>query len=131
MTTRVGDDSEMLEGFVVLEGQPPQEFDPKTDIDITGLDPAEVLLALHQNTQALGMGRYRDKDMTKQEAINLIQDVRKKGSHFDYVFGRPIKISLIELTDGSRSWIHRADLYDRNSKKPAKNVVAELRAKKS
>lgn len=99
------------------------EFDPETDVDISGLERWEVLRALHANTRALGMGRIHDRDMTDEDAKELIGEATR--IRFDYVFGRPMKVGFV------KTWITRVDLYDRDSKRPAREIIEELRAARS
>ncbi len=116
-----------------------EPFDPRYDVDITGLEYWEVLLALHRNTSAMGRGRGHDKDLTAEDAKELIagrmrpepitsQDLKaagvsmaeSEGISFDYVRGRPMKITFYEQS------VRRIDLYDRDSRRPGREVIAEL-----
>lgn len=110
-------------------------FDPNTDVDCTGLEPWEVLVALFEHTVTASFFRLADKlpptPLTEHQAKTLIGEYRlKKLWRFDYVRGRPIKVSIVEPADGERWWIARADLYDRNSKRKAAEIVAELKFRK-
>lgn len=85
----------------------------RTTIDISGLNKAEILAALFNNSQPIGMGFLQaamqgNHDMTTAEAQQLIdgdavadndfgQYGRSKDNKtyfFDYVRGRPLKINL-------------------------------------
>ncbi len=117
-----------------------EPFDPRYDADITGLEYWEVLLALHRNTRAFNMGRIHDRALTAEDAKELIAGrmrpapitmedlkaagagvVESEGIHFDYVCGRPMKITFYEQS------VRRIDLYDRNAKRPGRDVIAELK----
>lgn len=107
-------------------------FDPNTDVDCTGLEPWEVLQALFDNTRPTPHFRLPPGiELTERQAKTLIGEYRlKKLWRFDYVRGRPIKVSIVEPADGLRWWISRADLYDRDSKRKAAEIVAELKFRK-
>jgi hypothetical protein len=106
-------------------------FDERTDVDITGLDWWRVLQRLHQHTKAIGLGHLRDRALTDREAQELIGEARLRNARkpgplwFDYVGGRPVKVGFVE--EGERSWITRADLYDRDSVASAQSIVDALR----
>lgn len=91
-------------------------------INIKGLDKAEVLAALYNNSKPQGMGflHFTPEDMTIEEAKNLL----KRGMDFDYIQGRVMKVNLdsdIEFEE----W-----LYDRdNGPGAAQRVIDELRCK--
>jgi hypothetical protein len=61
-------------------------------IDLTGLDKAEVLAALYNGSQPLGMGflQYRTDAMTAEQARALLE----KTKYFDYLYGRVMKVDL-------------------------------------
>jgi hypothetical protein len=67
-------------------------------INIALLPKAEVLKALHDGTQALGLGRLHDlgRDMTIKEAEDMIAKMEKWGLslYFDYIYGRPLKVNI-------------------------------------
>lgn len=88
-------------------------------VDITGLDKAEVLAALYNASRPLRLGfdAYDSTPMTVEEAGELL----KETTHFDYVNGRVMKVSLSE--DTFESW-----LYDRdNGENAASQVIESLR----
>jgi hypothetical protein len=66
----------------------------KDEIDIKGLDKAQVLAALYNNAKPLGLGFFHatGATMTKKEAQSIINGQR--GLDFDYVKGRPLKVNL-------------------------------------
>lgn len=101
-------------------------FDPKYDIDITDLEPWEVLHALHANTTAVGLGVKHDALLPEGEARRILARLaEQKFPWLDYVHGRPMKIGFV-ITP-KQSWVTRVDLYDRDSLVPARDVIAALR----
>ena len=89
-------------------------------VDISGLDKAEVLVALYNATHPQGMGfmHYDPKDMTKQEAQALLDSGY---TYFDYVKGRIMKVDF--EGDSFDPW-----LYDRdNYQGAAQDVIKVLR----
>lgn len=90
-------------------------------MDITGLDKAEVLAALYNASFQQGMGRFdaRGKEqMTAEHARELLAEGRK---HFDYLYGRVMKISLI--SDELRTYAYDRD----NGEGAAEAAIAHLR----
>jgi hypothetical protein len=108
-----------------------EPFDSRFDIDCTGLEPWEVLQALFNNTQPIGMGkRVPQVPMTQRMAAELISELRLQvDPRLDYVMGRPMKIGIIEPEDGERWWVSRVNLYNRDSMRSAADVIAELKQK--
>ena len=100
-------------------------------IDITDLGLPKVLAALSNHTVPLGMGNLdpkSNKTITEedcQEVLDRYPDVGDTIS-FDYIFGRPVKTTF-KKEDG-KLYIERTRLYDRDSHKPAAEVIADLRA---
>lgn len=98
-----------------------------TDIDIKGIDKAELLAALYNGARPQGMGflQARPGDMTVDEARTLLDRVLRNGEGwFDYVLGRPIKVGF------KGDMLLRADLYDRDAPGGAgsvQSIVDELR----
>lgn len=88
-------------------------------MDITGIDKAEILAALYNASQPLGMGflQYDPTPMTVEEAnIHL-----KRSSYFDYLKGRVMKIDLTGNNLNTR-------LYNRdNGEGAAERVIERLR----
>lgn len=100
-------------------------------INIKGLGKAEVLAALHNGTQALGMGMLHDigRDMTADEASKAIESIGgareiygKPSLYFDYLLGRPLKVDI-----GGDEFDER--LYDRDAGRGAADrAITRLRA---
>lgn len=81
-------------------------------IDISGIDKAKLLAALHNGTQPLGLGILHDRGpMSEDEAREIIACFPSGFSvmWFDYVRGRPLKVGLKDTE------LLRADLYDRDA----------------
>lgn len=108
-------------------------------ISIKGLDKADVLAALFNGTQPLGMGFLQAGNgpsvMTKADAEKVIAEryqdnmppkgaivskSRAEGMYYDYLFGRPLKVDISGDTFEER-------LYDRDSMMQARTVIAKLR----
>jgi hypothetical protein len=64
-----------------------------SDLDISGLDKAELLAGLYNRSKPLGLGflEATQEDMTVDEARRIIQ---QQGPRFDYLNGRVMKIDL-------------------------------------
>ena len=90
-------------------------------IDISGLDKAEVLVALYNNSHKQGLGFLQpDVELTVEKARELLSKI----TYFDYLYGKVMKVDL--SNDSFNEW-----LYDRdNGEGKAKRVVEELRLKK-
>lgn len=92
-------------------------------VDIKGLNKAEVLAALYNNSKPQGLGflHFDAKDMTVAEA----EEILKQTTDFDYLKGRVMKVNL-SSDDGFKEW-----LYDRdNGNGAAERAIAELRREK-
>ena len=110
------------------------------EINIAGIDKAELLAALYNNSRPMGMGFLRAKD-----GVMTADDARKElgtgGDHgrdfganscgnspmyFDYLHGRPLKVDL--SGDSLRPWG-----YDRDNGGPgsAARIVESLRNAKA
>lgn len=84
-------------------------------MNISGLDRARILKALYDHSRPVGMGCLTAKPgpMPLEEARALISaaEVQRAGArtnlHFDYVYGRPLKVVLGGSTIDLR-------LYDRD-----------------
>lgn len=88
-------------------------------ISIAGLSKAEVLAALYNRAQPLGMGflHYDPKPMSIEEATEIL----KSSEYFDYLKGRVMKVSLKNSTVDER-------LYDRDNGQGAfAEVITALR----
>lgn len=89
-------------------------------VDIKGLNKAEVLAALYNNSKPQGLGflHFDAKDMTVAEA----EEILKQTTDFDYLKGRVMKVDL-SSDDGFGEW-----LYDRdNGNGGAQRAVDALR----
>jgi hypothetical protein len=67
------------------------------NIDISGLDKADVLAALHNGTKCLGMGVLHDiGTCSVEQARKDIKELKDGGRelHFDYYHGRPLKVDI-------------------------------------
>lgn len=91
-------------------------------INIEGLNRADVLKELYNNSKPLGMGilHYNPKPMTTEEAQELLNNQ----TYFDYLYRRVMKVDLssdIQFT---------GRLYDRdNGEGAAERVINKLRNK--
>lgn len=72
-------------------------------IDITGLDKAEVLLALYEGTGVMGLGVLQARSSLSLEDLrDVIENGKPRGGLFwpmepwriDYLFGKPVKVDL-------------------------------------
>jgi len=87
-------------------------------INIEGINKAEILAALYNKSQPLGMGiiHFQSVDMSVNEAEELL----KQDTYFDYLKGRIMKIDL--SGNGLRT-----SLYDRdNGDGAALNAIKHL-----
>lgn len=75
-------------------------------MDITGIDKAHLLVALYGLAKPLGMGfmQFVPGPLDYSEAKDLLE----KGSHFDYLKGRVMKVNLAHDTMS-------VSLYDRDN----------------
>ncbi len=105
-----------------------------TSLNIEGIDRAKLIQELYNNTKALGMGQLHDLrgGMDSGTAEGVIKEMEAHAAkynhpgvmHFDYVYGRPIKVTF------NKDTLERADLYDRDAPGglgTAERVVASLR----
>lgn len=79
------------------------------EIDITGLDKAELLAALFNASRQQGLGLFDPRGhspMTVETARECLDQTPSK--YFDYLFGRVLKVDL--STNSLRPW-----LYDRDN----------------
>lgn len=103
--------------------------DDQQYVSFAGIDPAELVHALYLATRPLGMGHLHDKpNVTVDEIREVISERDDEGRvHFDYLFGRPLKLTL-ELKE--ERFRHR--LYDRDAGAGcAQDVVDDLRRRKA
>lgn len=102
-------------------------------INVTGIDPWELLAALHNNAKvpptAVCMAQAKG-DVTaeevRREAIGQLVNVGPMPFWPDYVFGRPIKAFLV--ASGNEVFLSRTDLYDRSAGEgTAARIVCAIR----
>jgi hypothetical protein len=104
------------------------------NIDVTGIDQAELLMELHNNTISPDTWACNlhavHRNITIDEARERLGPCEDGVHHFyDYVLGRPIKAFLKRGDDG-KVYLCRADLYDRDSKiGNAQSIVNRLKKK--
>ena len=80
-------------------------------IDISGLDKADVLVALFNNSRQQGLGLLDvsgAQPMTKEDAEKIIAKYEDTQLYFDYVHGRVLKVDLTK----DEFW---PALYDRDN----------------
>ena len=103
------------------------------NINVTGIDPAVLLMELHNNTSSSDTRACNlhavHRDITVDEAREQLGSEEDGVHHFsDYVLGRPIKAFLQKDEDG-RVYLCRADLYDRDSSpRNAERIVNKAHA---
>ncbi len=94
----------------------------QTQVDCSGLTKEDVLTHLYNNAKPLGMGFIQAKaePMSIQEAKSQLSE----NSYFDYLNGRPLKISFSSYP------IIDSHLYDRDQGGPGtmKRLVGELKS---
>jgi hypothetical protein len=109
------------------------------EIDIKGIDKAELLAALYNHSRQMGMGflQARDGDMTVDQARKEIETgddssrmFGKNGAgnqhlYFDYLRGRPLKSDL--SGDTFRPWGYDRD----NGQGAAARIIQSLRDKQA
>lgn len=104
-------------------------------MDVTGIDKAKLLAALYEETRPVGLGVLHDKGgMTPEEAAEIIAHMAPRSApmalHFDYVAGRPIKVSIVDNPDGTTT-LHRAYLFDRDAGRGACERAVEWARKQT
>lgn len=62
-------------------------------IDIKGLDKAEVLKALYDNSHVKGMG-FLQAVPAGTVAVDHCRELLKQSTYFDYLYGRVLKVDL-------------------------------------
>ena len=101
-------------------------------IDVTGIDPARILMELHNNTSTTNTWACNlhavHRDITLDEAREKMGPDNEGVPHFyDYVLGRPIK-AFLKKGDNGRVYLMRPDLYNRDaSPGKAELIVTMLR----
>lgn len=97
-----------------------KENSPMSMINIEGLDKAEVLKELYNNSRVQGMGflQATGRDLSLEEARVLLT----KTTYFDYLHGKVMKVDLSSDTE-FKGW-----LYDRdNGEGAAQRVIDSIR----
>lgn len=100
------------------------------EISYEGIDENTLLWRLYHGTRPLGLGFLHDRpDFSPIEAAEVVAHAREHAPdgllRFDYVAGRPIKVSF----DTNTKTIRRAALYDRDAGSGAcQRVVDEIRS---
>lgn len=97
-----------------------------TRVNIAGLDRAEIIAALYNASQPLGMGflHYDPAPMMRDEAQAYLDQMGER-PYFDYLKGRVMKVGFGVGTDEMR-----VDLYDRdNGRGAAERAIDSLRKK--
>lgn len=92
-------------------------------VDITGLDPAEVLAALYNASKPMGKGffNYDPKPMTVGEANQLMLSMK----YFDYIYDRVIKIGITSESKEIDVLLYNRD----NGENAGQDVILDLRTK--
>ena len=88
-------------------------------LNITGIDKADLLAALYNNSRTQGLGFLSAKpgNMTRDEAAELLKETPR----FDYLHGRVMKVNLSK--DEFDPWLYDRDL----GQGAAQRVVEALR----
>ena len=75
-------------------------------LNISGINKADLLAALYNNSRTQGMGFLSAKpgNMTRDEAAELLKETQ----HFDYLHGRVMKVNLSK--DEFDPWLYDRDL---------------------
>ena len=88
-------------------------------IDISGLDKADLLIALYNGSKQQGMGfLHEPTPLTKYEANDLLRQT----SYFDYLRGRVMKVDL--AGDTLDPWGYDRDLGEGAAARIVDNVRA-------
>lgn len=104
------------------------------DIEVTSLDPWELLVALYHGSRASRTGVCQMQargsitvEIARQEVERWSTRIGDDVPHYpDYLFGRPIKAYLRK--EGGTIYLSRTDLYDRDiGEGEAARIVTELR----
>ena len=88
-------------------------------MNIEGLNKAEILKELYNNSRPLGLGilHYDPKPMTIEEATEILKHTTK----FDYLYGRVMKIDL--STNELRTLLYNRD----NGENVAEAIIERIR----
>lgn len=95
------------------------------DIDISGLDKAELLRRLFNASRPLGLGflQPHEAEMSHEEAQELCYKYAQLNAQFDYIRGRVIKVKFQGNT------LKYARSYDRdNGQGRCAAIVSQLRS---
>lgn len=96
------------------------------EIDITGIDKVDLLIALYDHASVVGLGILQASGPLSREQAKLVLDTSTRPNGrvmFDYVNGRPIKVWL----EGDK--LTGARLYDRDHGHGlCARIVADLRS---
>ena len=89
-------------------------------VNIEGLNKAEVLAALYNNSKIQGMGflQARDGEMTTEQASKLLD----QDTYFDYLYGKVMKVDLSNNNEFNE-WGYDRD----NGSGKAERVISQLR----
>lgn len=83
------------------------------EINIEGVDRARLIQELHAGTRALGMGALHDRGPLSieviRETLERCTDKARDEVRFDYLAGRPLKVSIKGNT------LRGVRLYDRDA----------------
>jgi len=91
-------------------------------IDIKGLDKADVLKALYDNSQLQGSGFLQAASDDVVVTVDHCRELLQEETYFDYLYGRVMKVDLTS-DDGFEEW-----LYDRdNGAGTAQKAIDSLR----
>lgn len=116
-------DDETFAQAVASQKRRESESDDK-EIDITGFDKIDVVLALYKAASKLGMG-FLQPDLSDQDVRNIFAKFndfdQSNFPYVDYLGGKPLKVHLASDTFDGR-------LYDRDhGQGAARRVVESLR----
>lgn len=92
-------------------------------VDIKGINKAELLAALYNNSKPLGLGilHYTPENMTKEEA----EEILKEDTYIDYLKGRVMKVDLSK--DQFDTYLYNRD----NGEGAAERIVEQLKETKN
>lgn len=94
-----------------------------SEIDIKGLDKAEVLLTLYNHSHVQGLGFLQMVDNYTLKDAKKDLEASAPYFYFDYLHGRVLKVDLSKDT-------FNGDLYDRDcGSGAAQKAIDELRSK--
>ena len=94
------------------------------NIDISGLDRAEVLAALFNNSRQQGMG-FMHQEGRAEMTIEDAREILKTQTDFDYLRGRVMKLSID--SDSLDPWGYDRD----NGQGAAERAINSIRVKQA